>query len=576
MRKIVELMKNRKMHYAMLFIIGLVICIPFFWLQLRDSDDGFIHLLRLISLQNAFSDGGFPFLLTPFFCRNFGYSMTVFYPPLVTFIPYIISKMLGSYASGLKVFSALTVSISGIFMYNFVNEVTKNKKISFLSAIIYMVFPYRLEDMFNRFAIGEFTAFVFMPIVFQGLYNLLNGDGKKHFYIAIGAIGLMLSHTISTIYIALFCVIYILFNIKKFLKKEVIKKCIFNVIVILLISAFFIIPMLEFNSKADYAIFKSNLMKTDGNYTQSVAIEPWQFIKDKVAENPVSFVIGIPTLVMLCITILAFQHVNEKNKDFYLTYLIMGIVCMFMCTKYFPWLYMPQLLNNIQFPWRLVGFAMFFLSPVLAMNVCCLVEKIKKENIKYIIYGLIIVFIGIFTVFELRAYQVVNPGADKVYEKERIENPIISHMGVNREYLPVNAINKQSTYMKTREDRVYILQGSADVYNENKYALDLSFELKNGKKDTMLELPYLFYPGYVVTLDANSNTKNLEITESENGFVSVTLPEDVESGKITLEYKGTTIETVSYIISLIAFIAFIAYIIYFKIKKVGEKNEGEN
>ena len=31
--------------------------------------------------------------------------------------------------------------------------------------------------------IGEFTAFVFLPIVFEGLYSLVNGDRKKHFYI---------------------------------------------------------------------------------------------------------------------------------------------------------------------------------------------------------------------------------------------------------------------------------------------------------------------------------------------------------------------------------------------------------
>ena len=64
-------------------------------------------------------------------------------------------------------------------MYNLVNEVTKKKGVAFLSAILYMIFPYRFECLFNRFAIGEFTAFVFIPIVFQGLYNLLQGDKKK-------------------------------------------------------------------------------------------------------------------------------------------------------------------------------------------------------------------------------------------------------------------------------------------------------------------------------------------------------------------------------------------------------------
>ena len=79
-----------------------------------------------------------------------------------------------------------------------------------------MIFPYKLEDLYTRYAIGEFTAFVFMPIIFQGLYNLLNGDKKRHYYIAIGATGLLLTHTISTEYTAIFCLIY---KLKSILKK---------------------------------------------------------------------------------------------------------------------------------------------------------------------------------------------------------------------------------------------------------------------------------------------------------------------------------------------------------------------
>src|SRR5699024_8746136 len=100
-------------------------------------------------------------------------------------------------------------------------------------------------------------ALAFIPLVFQGLYNLLHGDRSKHYYIAIGATGLMLSHSISTEYTAIFCAIYILFNIKKFLNKDVIKKCVINVVFILLMSSMFILPVIEFESSAHYAIFDS-------------------------------------------------------------------------------------------------------------------------------------------------------------------------------------------------------------------------------------------------------------------------------------------------------------------------------
>lgn len=191
MKKIVEIVKEKKwIHYMVIVLIGLLVAIPFFWVQLRETDDGYVHLLRTISVGLSFENGAFPYLITPFFCRDFAYTMTVFYGPFVTYLPYVISLITNSAHIAIKIFAALTIPLSGIFMYNFINEVTKNKGISFLSAVIYMLFPYRLEVYFNRFAMGEIASLIFIPIVFQGLYNLLHGNKKKHFYLTIGAVRL--------------------------------------------------------------------------------------------------------------------------------------------------------------------------------------------------------------------------------------------------------------------------------------------------------------------------------------------------------------------------------------------------
>lgn len=578
MKKIIENIKEKKwIHYTIITIIGLLIALPFLWVQIRTTDDGWLHLIRLIGLDNSITQGEFPYLVTPYICRNFGYSMLAFYPPIVTYIPYVLGFITGAFNVGIKVFAGLTVILSGIFMYNFIHEVTKNKGLSFLSAVIYMIFPYRLEVLFNRFAIGEFTAFLFIPLVFQGLYDLLHGDGKKHFYIAIGATGLLLSHTISTIFTALFCVIYILFNIKSFFKKEVIIKCVVNVIFILLISAFFVIPMFEFESQAHYSIFEPMVMRTSGEFTQTRTIELWQFLRDKDEGNGVSFIVGIPALVMLTITILVYQDIDKKHKDFYLINLIFGIISIFMCTKYFPWKYMPQILNNIQYPWRMVGFAMFFFTPVFAMNVYYLTKTIKKENIQKITYVLVIIILGVFTISRLSIYTSTGEGTDTKYEKQMKENPVISHFNINRDYLPFKAIQKQFTYLQEREDRVYILQGSSDISNEKKDGLNLEFNILKGHKDTVLELPYFFYQGYTVTLKQGEEITILETNESDSGFLQVVLPENINEATITLDYTGTILEKVSYVVSLIGFISFVGYIIYFKGKtKCEDCNEGKN
>lgn len=572
MKNLVEIIKTKRwIHYLIISLIGLSVCIPLFWIQIRYTDDGWLHLIRLIGLDKSMAESNFPYLVAPYICRDFGYSMMSLYPPTVAYVPFLMSLIAGSFAGGLKLFAALTMVLSGIFMYNFVQELTKSKGISFLAAIIYMVFPYRFEVIFDRFAIGEFTAFVFIPIVLQGLYNLLKGDKKKHFYIAIGAVGLLLSHTISTLYTAIFCVVIIAFYYKDFFNKEVIKKCVINVIFILLISALFLIPLLEYKSQAVYSIFMPNVMRTSGEYTQDKGIEPVQFLKD-LEEDGVSFVIGIPILIMLMLGILAYKHVNQKYKKFYLIFLVLGLFCAFMCTKYFPWYYMPDILNTIQYPWRMLGFALFFLSPICAIHVISLLRLLKQDRSRIITFAIILLIIGIFTGVKVSSYCIKKDDIDKSYESNLKNDLKISHFSVNRDYLPYNALIRQFGYTKEREDRSYILSGQAAIDDEQKKGLAYSCYLINGLKGTKVELPYIFYPGYTVVLKENNDSKVLKTFESDQGFLTVELPQDIKRAYLTVEYTGTILEKASYIISAISLMGFISYIIYLKRQ---EKKEGK-
>lgn len=567
MNKIIEAIKTKRwVHYLIIVIIGLLISIPFLWVQLYLSDDGKYHLLRLIGLDNSMEYGSFPFLVFPFFCKNWGYSMMTFYPQLVTYIPYVLGLISGAFSTGLKIFASLTVVFSGIFMYNLVNEVTKKKGIAFLSAILYMIFPYRFECLFNRFAIGEFTAFVFIPIVFQGLYNLLQGDKKRHYYIAIGATGLLLTHTISTVYTALFCLIFVLFNLKAFFNKEVIKKCLINIVFILLVSAMFIIPMLEFKFTAEYAILEPDVMKTNAENVYTKTIKPSQFLKDIGEDNGVSFVVGIPFITMILLGILAFRKIDKEHKDFYISFLLLGVISIIMCTYLFPWRFMPDILCTLQYPWRLLGFAFFFFAPVCAMNVYYLLNSINKKWLKAIAWLLAIAIIAGFTVMELNQYPTNDTSLDAKYEGKNKENPQIDYFAINRDNMPKKALYNQFGYLETRKDKTEVISGNVNIVSENKEALHLEIEIENAKKDTKLELPYLFYPGYTITLEYNGKATKIDYYESEYGFVAINLPEDIETGKITVDYTATVLEKTAYAISAISIVGFIVYVICFRKK----------
>lgn len=77
--------------------------------------------------------------------------------------------------------------LSGVFLYKLVYRITNKHMASVISAIIYIATPYHLTDLYNRMAIAELTSFVFLPIVFLGMYELVNTN-QKTYYLIIGAI----------------------------------------------------------------------------------------------------------------------------------------------------------------------------------------------------------------------------------------------------------------------------------------------------------------------------------------------------------------------------------------------------
>ena len=104
-------------------------------------------------------------------------------------------------------------------MYKFMFQMTANRNIALLSAGLYVLAPYHLTDLYIRNALGEFASFVFIPLVFLGLYNLFNTT-ENNYYLGVGAIGLILTHNLSAIITALVAIIYLIIHFKVLRKKK--------------------------------------------------------------------------------------------------------------------------------------------------------------------------------------------------------------------------------------------------------------------------------------------------------------------------------------------------------------------
>ena len=567
MKKFFEDLKNDKViHYIIIFLTAAIAGIPLIKLRIYGTDDGFIHILRVMGMDEILKNGVFPPYICARYCNGFGYAINLFYSPLVTYGPLLFKLFTNHYYDSLKIYSFFTILISGITMYKLGYELTKKREIALFSAIIYIFIPYRLECIYNRFAIGEFSSFMFLPLLFSGLHNLINGDGKKHYYIAISASLLILTHMITTFYATIFSLLYILLNIKK-INKTVIKKILINLFFILLITAFFTIPMMEHKINGDYIVLDSVKMHSTPEEVYGTTI-PLKYLFTGIMEKyDMNFQLGVPLIILILLGIPVLKKINKDYKNEYLIMLLIAVLSLLMTTKYFLWLYIPQFFVRLQFAWRMLTFFEFTISIVAAINLYTLIELLPKQNFKNwaLLISIILIIISMAKINYDYKYEKPKTLSDESYEQDRMNQETISYMQINREYLPNNTKNSD---ISKRDKGIIIVEGSADIIEENKEELTLSAKVTNIEKDTTLELPYLYYLGYEVKVNGNK----INYFESNNGFIAVKIDEDMNQADITVSYTGTALEKVSYVISLLAFMGFIGYLI----KEKRKQNEKSN
>ena len=563
------------LHIVALIFIGILLSIHLKNIEIVGTHDGGLHLKRIYYTIYSLKQGYFPPLISPLLCNNFGYSMNIFYQPIVTYVPMIFSYITQSISIGLKYYACFTIVASGITMYFLGRKITKSNGVSFLIAFFYMIAPYKLLDIYVRYAIGEFTALVFVPLVFYGLYDLINENGKKHYLISIGAIGIILSHTLTSMYVAIFCFIYVLINVKK-LDLEKIKKIGCNLIFIILISLFFIGPLIEANSLSEYTIFSDRWMKTDADYMMENGIEFSELFIIKPNETNLVFLMGISTFAFLMTTFFAYFKVRKEHKQFYLYCLFLGILCVIGSSKIFPWNLMPKILCKLQYPWRLLGFSNFFFSFVCGLNFVILIDLIKDKKVLKMVLIVGFVIIALYeTICIEHDFQRINEKLDVKMEESLEKNEKTSHWAINRDYLPLKAIELQDSYLTTRQDSTYVLEGNVSIDYEKKEELYDKIMISNGRKGSILEFPYYFYPDYEIKITENDKSRIIKNKESKNGFLQYELENDINEAVIEVYYKPTIITVICYIISGISFIVYVIYIIL-ENKKNKRDNNNEN
>lgn len=536
---------NKENILVIIVIIGVLIIsiVPILLNEVEKDGDIEYHITRIQSLADSMEAGIFPVKVHANMGNAFGYGSGLFYSNLFLYIPAFLILIGVNIILAYRIFLILITIAVFATVYLATKHIVKNKYAALFSATLVISSHYFFMNIIQRAAIGEALAYIFLPLIIVGMYDVFYNNFKKPIYLIVGFVGIIYSHIISIVIALVYCIVFSLIHIKQLLNKEIIIKLLKCILIVFILTCAFALPFFE-----QYFVQEYNFSKPWANpKDHCVTVENWF--------SNTTFCLGVPLVCTLIISlILLIIKRKEINKEIKIFAVIAIVLSLLPLWKWF-WGVTSDFTNIIQFPWRLFGIATIFIS-IVASYILLKLKFLKDKRI-IVIIGILIFLIQNILNFQFfnfyRAY-VGNPPITEVIDFDTSSATWQDCLGF-REYLP---LDMNSWYLPTQ---IALLEDEEEIIG-NKEALKFVFNVSDINEETYCDIPFIYYKGYNAYITYEDGTiEELDVVRAEGkGKVRVLLPQ-VEKAEVLVQYEGTVIQKISYVITIVGFVAVIIYFV---------------
>lgn len=546
-----------------LFLLTLLTAFPFYGRSTFVSgDDLYFHMSHIRGIAASLKAGYFPVRIILTVLNNWGYGSGFYYPNLFLLIPAGLI-LAGFHAmEAYEIFVFLCSFFALLTMFLTIRRISSSEAASYSGVILYAFAAYRLTDIYYRAALGEVQAFIFIPLIILGLYEIFNDHPERWWIFALAFTGLLSCHMISLTIAGVFTGVWALLHFRRiFSDKRIFFALLKSVLLTLLLNAYFLFPMLEQNATNDLkikAIMLDPLHSSYGQYT------PWKSLfrffydwgYDETAEHiyPEWWNYGIPVRYvypgwsLLLIPLLRFLFLRKEKSPVLILadkLTVYGLVTMIICTDIFPWKFFLKMLFRIQFSWRIMMLTTVLLSTSCGIYSAFLIIKLLPckrliiQLIPTLIFGLCV---GLPILLETQHHRLID-----MDEYRYLEPSSFIH---GAEYLPNGFDRKLAEKIGDKvlcEDPGFVMESG----ERKRLTFTFRYTLPEDSKNVAMTVPFTYYTGYhAYLMDENGNRIMIPVNKNEHGFVSVTNG-DISSGTISVRFEKTTVQFLSDLISLV-------------------------
>lgn len=516
---------SKWMLAVLLFCVPVVL--PLFHDGYFPTHDGEWAVVRLAEMHRELRDHQFPPRWSDFLNHGYGYPLFLYTYPL----PYYVAEVF--HIGGLSLIDSVkgvflfSVIISGLGMYFLAKELN-GEEAGFIAGALYVFAPFRLVDIYVRGSIGESVSFAVFPLLFYFTLKLVQYPKRSTGIMMALCISIMiLSHNISALVFLPFWLAFVWVSLKAYfadMKMALTKIFLPYLVLGLGLSSFFWLPAIA--EKSLIALSQIPLTDITGHF-----VSPSQWLNSPWTYGIMpSFQLGwIHIVLFLIASAVVFRArglEQKKNQPFGYMFCASVIALLILTTKIsLPFWRLP-LYSQIDFPWRLLGPAAFFIS----LNAAYIASN---KWTKYA--GFLMIVISFFLIPNFAKPQSFI-GKDDLYY-QNIDATTTSMDELMPVWVTVKPKNRPAA-------KVEVVSGRA-VISDISYKSQLITLRINAQNQSVLKINTIYFPKWEFSIDGQ---KQEILYNNPQGLIAMPVP--AGNHQIIGQFKDTTVRQVGNIISL--------------------------
>jgi len=546
--------------------------------------DGYLHLLRVVEVDQAWRDGIMYPRWAPDMAFGYGYPIFNYFAPLLYHLTEALHSLGLGFESAFKVVLIGSLLLAAWGTYALTRDFLSGRA-GILAAAAYIYAPFMLREIFVRGGYPQVLAMCIMPAALWSCHQLLTRDNPLYLVTTpLLCGGVILSHNISGMLFFPFLALFATWTIVSSRRWDKVKWAVAALVASVTLVSLFLVPALVEaplvkldRLRQDYFDFRQHFL------TLSEILSPSP-VPDSSSLNPVwPLNLGTVWIVLDCLGLagLVTGAVTWGQRRQAAFFGAMLVVSLFMTLPVSTplWEHVP-LLAFAEFPWRFLGTGILG-AAVLAGASACLWDRLPWRGLGVAIVALSLLsivsaaFVHLYAMWPPADLEELSP-ADVVMHEVR--TGILGTTSAS-ECLPVSVVEEPSGSPLVSQYRSGGPISKLDVESlpEAARAEEVEHTSVLDKYRISSSIPFtarfntIYFDGWRATIDGES----VPISPSyPQGLITFTVP--AGNHDIEVRFGDTPVRTVANLVTAATVLALVAVAVWLSLRargRVGGKRE---